>query len=196
VDNINYLIENTPKDGVLYDIGANTGLLSKKVIEKRPDIHLVMFEPITMYYNAAVEKFKECTSTVQIFNAALSSEDGVITMSVDTDNRGWNTISSILDYGSKELVTGMTLNSVIKHGRIPPPDVIKIDVEQSEYLVILGAREFFKNHLPSKILMEVGITNDHPLWGYEVEMIEYLFSLGYKRFDYNRNKSFDAKFEL
>ena len=36
--NIDYIIQNIPENGVFYDVGANTGLLSQKVLDKRPDV--------------------------------------------------------------------------------------------------------------------------------------------------------------
>jgi FkbM family methyltransferase len=195
IENIEYICSNISDDGVLYDIGANTGLLSSKVLEKKPDIKIVLFEPIKNYYNSAVEKFKN-NKNVLLYNIALIDNTDSIEMSVDRSNLGWNTISEIRDYGEKEIVNGTTLSNIVSKQNIPLPDFIKIDVEESEQLVIEGARTLFNKHIPKNILIESGISNGHRLWNKQVDMFEYLFSLGYKRFDYNNKGTFDARFEL
>lgn len=195
VDNINYIINNTPYNGVFYDIGANTGLLSKKVHDHRPDIHYVLFEPVKEYYERACDTFKDVKKAICI-NVALIDENKYIDISIDSNNLGWNTVSFVSDYGTKEKVCGITLYDAYVCNELPLPDLIKIDVEEAESYVIEGAKKLFNIGLPKKILMEVGVTKKHKLWDKEHSMIEYLFSLGYKRFDNNYNTCFDAKFEL
>jgi FkbM family methyltransferase len=195
VDNIDYIIYNTPISGVFYDIGANTGLLSEKVHQKRPDITYILFEPVKKYYDNIVNRFKNFDN-VKVLNYALIDREEDIPISVDGNNLGWNTISEIREYGDKELVKGTTLFKAFIQERLPIPDFIKIDVEESEHLVIKGAEPFFKRHVPDRIYIECGIPEGHSLWNKQVDMFEYLFSLGYKRFDYNLKETFDAKFEL
>lgn len=195
IDNINYICDNVPVNGVFYDIGANTGFLSEKVYEKRPDIDFVLFEPVKKYYDSIINKFKNKEKVIAI-NVALIDREQDVEISIDSDNLGWNTISEIQNYGEKEIVRGTTLFKVFIQERLPIPDFIKIDTEQSEYMVIKGAEPLFSRYVPDKLLIECGISKNHPLWSKQVEMFEYLFSLGYKRFDYNTNDTFDAKFEL
>lgn len=195
VDNIDYIIKNTPHNGVFYDIGANTGLLSKKVYEQRPDIHYVLFEPVKEYYERACYTFKNVEKAICI-NAALIEENKEIEISIDSNNLGWNTLSFVSNYGRKEKVFGITLYDAYVDNKLPLPDMIKIDAEESESYVIEGAKELFNLGLPKNILIEVGVNKTHPLWEREFNMIEYLFSLGYKRFDNDYNTVFDAKFEL
>lgn len=195
IDNINYICDNVPVNGVFYDIGANTGLLSEKVYEKRPDIDFVLFEPVKKYYDSIIDKFKN-KEKVKAINVALIDREQDVEISIDSNNLGWNTISEIQNYGEKEIVRGTTLFKVFIQERLPIPDFIKIDTERSEYMVIKGAEPLFSRYVPDKLLIECGISKNHPLWSKQVEMFEYLFSLGYKRFDYNINDTFDAKFEL
>ena len=39
------------------DIGANTGAFTQKVIERKPDIQVHLFEPVPAYYQKCKEKF-------------------------------------------------------------------------------------------------------------------------------------------
>lgn len=195
VHNIDYICESVPVNGVFYDIGANTGFLSQKVYERRPDITFILFEPVKKYYESVLEKFKD-VKNAKAFNVALIDREEDVEISIDDKNLGYNTISEISSYGEKELVKGTTLFKIFIQERLPIPDFIKIDTEQSEYLVIKGAEPLFSRYVPDKMLIECGILKGHGLWDKQVEMFEYLFSIGYKRFDYNINDTFDAKFEI
>lgn len=193
-DTIDYLVKEMPKNGVLYDVGANTGLLAQKVMEQRPDITCVLFEPVSEYYNIISEKFTGNPKAI-FFNCALLDQNGASNISKDGHNLGYNTITNISDYGDKEEIVCRTLSSLYNEFKFPKPDIMKVDVEQSEAFFIDGCKEMFETHTPSQILMEIGINNTYNIWPKEKEMIEYLFSLGYERFDYDKNHTFDAIFK-
>jgi FkbM family methyltransferase len=195
VNNINYIIEKAPANGVFYDIGANTGLLSKKVFDKRPDLTFVLFEPVKKYYNRLVQRFSFSNNFICL-NLALINENKNVTISVDSNNIGWNTLSIISEYGEQQEVTGCTLYEAYTRHNLPAPDFIKIDVEESEYYVIEGAKKLFETIIPKNLLIEIGVTKLSPLWEKEKSMIDYLFSIGYKKFENDYNSTFDAKFEL
>jgi FkbM family methyltransferase len=195
INNINYIVDNIPENGVFYDVGANTGLLSQMVLNKRPDVKFYLFEPIMEFCQYMYDKFSN-NSNVAIINTALMHERGVFKISKDHNNLGYNTINFIENYGIIEEVPVMTLSEAYKEFNLPEPDFIKADIEQSECYFIDGCKELFNNGIqPSKILMEIGIPNNHHLFTKEKEMIEYLFSLGYKRFDYDKSHTYDAIFE-
>ena len=194
MDTINYLIKEMPENGVLYDVGANTGLLTQKVIEQRPDVTCVLFEPVNEYYNIIDEKFRYNPKVI-FFNCALLDAIGTSNISKHGDNLGYNTITGLDDYGDKEEIQCRTLTSIQNEYKFSKPDIIKVDVEQSESYFIEGCKGMFETYTPSQIIMEIGISNVHPLWEKEKGMIEYLFSLGYKRFDYDKNHTFDAIFK-
>ena len=62
-------------------------------------------------------------------------------------------------------------------------------------MFIQGCKELFKDYTPDKIVMEIGFIPGHPMWEKEKDMIEYLFSVGYKRYEYeNRTGTYDAVF--
>lgn len=194
---IDGIVDSLEDGDIFYDIGANTGLLTQKILEKtNKNIRCFLFEPVQKYYDIIVEKFSDIEN-VEYFNVALVDEIKDIEISVDNDNLGWNTITSIRKYGNVQNIKGVDISSLIYFYNLPRPNIIKIDVEQSEYLTIKGMKNFLENSkLPRKIFMEIGIDKNNLLWQHEVDMIEYLFSLGYKRFEYDGNNTIDAIFEL
>jgi FkbM family methyltransferase len=187
-------VDSLEPNGVLYDVGGNVGSFTDLVLQKLPDVEVYIFEPIKDYYNYIVERFQN-KPNVKAFNYALIESNREVSISRSGENPGWNTLSEIVSYGQQELVSGRSLSDLINTDKLPLPQVIKVDIEQSEHLFIEGCKELFKKHIPSKIVMEIGFIPGQPMWHKEKDMIEYLFSLGYKRYEYeNRTGTYDAVF--
>jgi FkbM family methyltransferase len=187
-------VDSLEFNGVLYDVGGNVGSFTELVLQKLPDVEVYIFEPIKDYYNHIVERFQN-KPNVKAFNYALIESNREVSISRSGENLGWNTLSEIVSYGQQELVSGRSLSDLINTDKLPLPQVIKVDIEQSEHLFIEGCKDLFKQHIPSKIVMEIGFIPGQPLWHKEKDMIEYLFSLGYKRYEYeNRTGTYDAVF--
>lgn len=179
---------------VIYDVGANVGVFSSKILNRYPDASLVLFEPVKDYYQYLKDKFAD-NKKVKVYNFALIDSTRFLSISKDGQNLGYNTITEISKYGNVEDVNGISLSSLQKIENFPLPDLIKVDVENSEYLFVEGCKDMFKLHTPRKIVMEIGVLKTHLLWYKEQEMIEYLFDLGYSRFDYKeRTNTYEAIF--
>lgn len=187
-------VDSLGPNGVLYDVGGNVGSFTDLVLQKLPDVEVYIFEPVKEYYDYIVERFKS-NPKIKAFNCALIESNREVNISKSVENPGWNTISEIYSYGQQELVSGRTLSELVSTEKLPLPQVIKVDIEQSEHLFIEGCKDLFKEHVPNKIVMEIGFIPGHAMWEKEKNMIEYLFSLGYKRYDYeNRTATYDAVF--
>jgi len=188
------LAELIPEGGMFYDIGANVGAMTDMVLGINPNINCVLFEPVKEYYNYITEKYKD-NPRITTINCAVVDTDREVEISVDGTNFGWNTLSEIHNYGSKEIIQGRSLSSIVKELDLVYPDVIKVDVEQSEYLVIEGAKDLLTTHHPIGIMIEIGIHREHRFWEKEEQMIQYLFSLGYGEYDYKSyNNTYDVIF--
>ena len=194
VKEVEEALDTLTPNGVLYDVGGNVGSFTDLILEKLPDVEVYIFEPIKDYYNHIVERFQN-KPNVKAFNCALIESNREVNISKSSENPGWNTISEIYSYGQQELVIGRTLSELVTTEKIPFPQVIKVDIEQSEHMFIEGCKELFKQHVPNKIIMEIGIPPGHILWEKEKNMIEYLFDTGYKRYDYeNITGTYDGIF--
>jgi len=181
---------------VIYDVGANVGVFTDLLLKKHNNIVVVLFEPIVDYYNYLVDKYKD-RQGISIYNCALIDSARHLKISKDGNNLGYNTISEIKEYGNLEEIKGASLTQLVEAANLPLPDCVKVDVENSEYLFVEGCKDLFKTHLPRKIVIEIGVLKGNSLWEKEKEMLEYLFSLGYKRFDYEQHQStYEAVFRM
>jgi hypothetical protein len=66
-----------------------------------------------------------------------------------------------------------TLDALVQSGAIPPPDVIKMDIEGGELRALQGARHVLGRHSPTLLLA----THED---GIHAACVELLFELGYE----------------
>lgn len=192
----NQVLPYLSNGGVLIDIGANCGLFTEQVLRQR-DVQAYLFEPVPKYFNYCLDKFQGKRKIV-VENLALTETPGNLQIFVDQQNLGWNTLLQT------KCTPGMvavdikadTFDSYAQRHGITNIDLIKIDVEGSEFRVLAGMQGTLKS-LSKKpvIICEVAWgPGGHPNWAEEVRAFEWLFSNGYKRVDYNVSSTSDVIF--
>jgi FkbM family methyltransferase len=133
------------KSSVVYDIGAHVGfytLLSSELVGAAGRV--IAFEPLPQ--NLSVLKkhiaMNRCAN-VEVIEAAVSDENGVSYFSEGYDS----STGRITPEGSLEIST-VCLDDMVKGGKIPPPDFMKIDVEGAELLVLQGGSSLLADYSP------------------------------------------------
>jgi FkbM family methyltransferase len=148
-------------NGVVYDIGAHVGFYS--LLASRTAGSVFAFEPFPRnleYLRKHVEL--NDVSNITIIDAAVSDNDGNVTFSTDSNS-----------YGNHLSEHGMTVRCVsLDSLDLPPPELIKCDVEGAEFLVLSGAHNLLIKHHPILIV---------DLHGHEMKdkCSELLLSIGY-----------------
>lgn len=146
-----------------YDIGANVGFFT--VIASRivgPAGKIFCFEPLPENYrqirhNAMLNDFKN----IKIVDTALGNLDGEARFWTSAGPTWGKLVSTgkVPDQLTGEIdVPVRRLDRVVAESSLPPPDVIKIDVEGAEVDVLLGATETLRHHMP-RLLIELHGTN-------------------------------------
>lgn len=144
-----------PANGTFFDVGANIGLISFFMAKFRPDSKIVSFEP-DLVTSECFEKNIEIqkSKNVQLVKKGISN----ITKENDTffiDNRssGGNSLekSAIAKIQKEIKIDLITLDDFISTTNIIP-DVIKIDVQDHERFVLLGAYALISQHRPVVIV--------------------------------------------
>jgi FkbM family methyltransferase len=158
------LVEEQVRPGsVVWDIGANVGLFSFAsavaagstgyVLAVEPDAFLVRLLRRTAAANQGQAR-------VDVLPVAVSDDVGIAKFHIARRNRS----TSYLDgFGTSEaggirateMVPTVTLDWLAE--RFPPPDLVKIDVEEAELKVLDGSSEMLKKH--PTILCEVAAQN-------------------------------------
>jgi FkbM family methyltransferase len=147
----------------VYDIGANVGFIS--IIAARlvgPEGRVIAFEPLPsnarqIKYNASLNNF----SHIAVREEALGNEEGEVCFQV-TDFPTTGRLEDGLVNKEKRgelMVAVRRLDTLVGAAEIPPPDLIKMDVEGAECAVLAGASSVLATARPL-MLIELHATNE------------------------------------
>lgn len=172
-------IQESAQIKVFWDVGANIGLHTWRLITKDPQLKAILFEPDPD--NAALLKSTIRAADlkqVQVMEVAVSDTAGSATFALDPSSGA--TGSLIVDQTFNQRLFGqaprcITVPTVRLDDLLQtqdPPDLIKIDVELAEHLVFRGATTLLAGQKPF-IIFECGSEN-------RSEIVERLQSLGYQ----------------
>lgn len=144
-----------PPGGVFLDIGANLGffsLMASKRVGPSGVVH--SFEPVPAQYSHLVENLRlNAATNVTAQPFALSDTDGSMDFFVSKSwNSGVHSLFALPD-AVKTKVQVHTLDGYLASANVPPPTLIKMDVEGAETLVLRGAAGLLKStHRPFVVL--------------------------------------------
>lgn len=140
-----------PRD-VILDIGANIGYVSCVLLQTIPDstVHCVEPQPnIAQLLRKNLGRFGKERS--QVLEAALSNENGTVTMALTAGNSGASAISALTGEGS---ITVRSQNAADYLAQFTQLDLMKIDVEGHEEVLFAAAEQELKRLMPKAIVFE------------------------------------------
>ena len=137
--------------GVVFDVGANVGDYTKKVLEVSPQTKLYAFEPHPKNYSVLVNKIEK--SNFYPINAAVGEKEGELSLYDYEEKDGsshaslyQDVIENIHDAKSIEhKVKVIQLDAFAKSKNIENISLLKIDVEGNELNVLKGMTEYIKS---------------------------------------------------
>ena len=130
---------------VVYDIGANVGYFSLLAsVLAGPEGQVVAFEPLprNIHYLHRHIKLNRLRN-ILVIEAAVADQKGTAHFELGASSA----MGHIAQDGEIE-VQVVSIDRLLDEGRIPPPDVIKVDVEGAEYGVLRGARHLLEKRRP------------------------------------------------
>ncbi len=167
---ISEVLKHLPKGGTFIDVGANTGAVTMAALNVQ-DVRVIAFEPVPEYYKRCREL---CSDKASVEVYALGTKRCRGTLWCDPINLGWNTFD---EYAQNHYINRL--------------DVVKIDVEGFEYAVLAGMHRSLLRFHPV-LIIELGFGKRHPYREKEVEQMEWLFANGYRRVDYDCDRTMDV----
>lgn len=146
-----WCVTGVPESGVFYDIGANVGYFSVEMAKMLgPAVRVVAFEPQADLAAAIRDSgVMNGIGNLHVVEAIVGDAAGhrefflapaSIHASAVSDS-GRPCVSSV---GMRMV----TVDDLVEAAEIPPPDMVKMDVEGSEHLVFRGAWKTFRAHRP------------------------------------------------
>lgn len=137
------------KDKWAIDVGAATGYITNFLAPRFKKV--VAFEAVEPVYHQ-LQKMEQKHSNVTAIHAAVSAHNAEMATIYVDDKRLSNSGFRNLVGGPATLVTALRLDSLFTEDN--PIGFIKIDVEGTEFDVILGAREIIESQLPA-LMVEI-----------------------------------------
>lgn len=169
---------------IVYDIGANVGStslhLAKLVGEKGK---VFSFEPDSKNFSiASINIQLNSASNLRIFNAGLgNSRQTAFQYNVNENNRGMMRIlpaAKASDGLEASPVEIYTLDEFTTEHQLPPPELIKLDVEGFELKALKGGRNLLSRYKPT-LFIELDDNNLREQQNSASELVTYLINLGY-----------------
>lgn len=151
----------------VYDIGANLGNHTVYFASHAKNATVFSFEPVPVTFDLLKRNVEQngLNDRVTLFNCALGAQEGSARMQVDKKG---SSIANICEDGNQE-VPLKRLDDM----NLPPPDFVKIDVEDYELEVLKGMERTLRESSP---VLWVEIFADNKDMG---ETHQFLSSLGY-----------------
>jgi FkbM family methyltransferase len=139
---LNKLLNGFSGQKILFDVGANIGNWTDKVLsfsKNDKNLYIYAIEPSRYTRLMLTNRFKQ-NKFVSIQPYAFSSSIGKANFYSKEDGGGTNSLSSIS--GKKtEIVEVTTIDQFIKDNKIKNISMIKIDAEGYDYLILKGAKK-------------------------------------------------------
>lgn len=135
-----------PRD-VFFDIGANVGCISLEIAHKT-GVSVFSFEPQPRLARMiAISAKLNGLEKLTVFSAAVGERSGRVMLNIPAHS----VHASLAPTSGHSLaveVPMVTLDELVESQRLPPPNVIKVDVEGAEFQVLRGARRILQAYAP------------------------------------------------
>ncbi|MDR1396417.1 MAG: FkbM family methyltransferase [Desulfarculales bacterium] len=160
----------------IIDLGGHIGSFSLQInalLSGRCDIHIYEPEP-SNFEQIKINIAKNQVDNITPFNLAVSSIAGKNTLYFNPEHSGAHQLGSRLSYETRAIpVEVVTLEAIFQKWANMPIDILKIDVEGSEYNALFPAPELVRHCL--LIVGEAQRNKEHV----PQDMIDFLQELGF-----------------
>lgn len=179
------IAESLVEGGVFYDIGANAGffsLLAAKRAGARGKVFAFEPEPRNadlLRRNAQMNGFTQ----IKVIEKAVSDQSGSGTLFV-ADNSGMHSLAASGrpgDVVNQMKIEKVQVDQLVESGQLPPPNVVKIDVEGLEYSVMRGMARTIEQHRP-RIIYETDARRESGALKQEKDIERFLHNQHYEIF--------------
>ncbi|NBB16042.1 FkbM family methyltransferase [Caulobacter sp. SLTY] len=142
----------TPKGGVAFDIGGWHGFFTG-VMAAQGASKVVVFEPLP----DNIERLRKLVALnpklpIQLNEMALGEEEGETTLVIMPDTSMAKLANSDFQpdaHGQTRITVRIaSIDGLVSSGALPPPQLMKLDVEGAEMMVLRGADTVLRTHKP------------------------------------------------
>jgi FkbM family methyltransferase len=160
---------------IVYDIGANIGIYARVMQAWFGASRVIAIEPMRENFDLLTANIALAADPSQFtpLRMALSDVEGEEDLQIDDMTSGTAVLTSVSggqpsagrsEFGLPPLtekVRIVTLDGLIEHAKLPPPQMMKIDTEGAEVKVLRGAMETLRRHRPRLCIALHGTDKAH-----------------------------------
>lgn len=169
---------------VVVDVGANYGGWSRAAHGVFPEAQFFLIEP-QEEMRPFLENFCAAVPGSRYFLAGAAAAPGEMTLTVWDDYQGTafipDAVRALTPYTRQRTVPVVTLGGLVTTGEMPPPDLIKIDVQGLETTVLQGSIACFDH--TELFIVETSLFNplgERPSF---YRVTEFMEAYGYRIYD-------------
>ena len=165
---IDYVIRKLAGDEhepVVFDVGANVGQWAEQLMSRVDrKVRLYCFEPAHMAYELLSQKLRG-TRNLHLYNFGFGSNEESVTLYSDSDSSGLASIYPRrlehfgINFSMTQKVELKRLDDFCDRAGIDHIDLLKLDVEGSEFQVLVGGARLIKSDKINFIQFEFGGCN-------------------------------------
>lgn len=150
---------------VVFDVGAHVGYMTAVAsLAVGPEGEVCAFEPLPLN----LRYLRRHVALNELGNVRIVAAAGGDRTGTSGFDEGTGTgTGHLAEDGSLEVRT-VVLDELVRSGEIPPPDVMKVDVEGAEARVLRGAMDILSTDRPTLLLS----THGPEAWGKSVKLLE------------------------
>lgn len=193
VQGVDQIEQFVPAGGTFVDVGANVGMFTETLLERRPDCTAHLFEPVPKYFEICTERFA-ANPKVTVYPYGVGPEPGKHTIYKPKHNYGGNSLVKELCYDDRENaevrqdtvfipeeIELVDFSVFAKENGIGDVDFVKTDTEAYDYAVLQSMLPWLRerSYLPA-ILSEMLSPTFHTRAKEQQEAVDALVALGYE----------------
>jgi FkbM family methyltransferase len=146
-------------NSVFWDVGANVGLYSVLFAKLNSTWKIYSFEPNSEVHKKFYKNIKfNNVKNIQLIPLALSDSKEKVSLRINQNRPGTSSIySKTGKFVHSKIIECISGDELFLSGKIPAPDLIKIDVEGYELKVLNGLKIIVSDYMPV-IAIEVAIS--------------------------------------
>ena len=160
---INFICEAVRSGDTIWDVGANFGLHAVTLAQLCSGVRVIAFEPEPSNARRLLHHRELAGVDFEVVTVALSDEEGTASLHIaPTGNSGQTTLSPWheLAYIGTCRVATTRGDALISCGTVPPPAVIKLDVEGHELAALRGLSQCLTSGHCRAVVFEDGPEDD------------------------------------
>jgi FkbM family methyltransferase len=200
VSEVERVLPYLPDDAVIIDVGANVGIFTGCILEKRPRAKAYCFEPVRAFADRCRARFADNPNVV-VENLALGDANEKSVIYKPAHNPGGNSLVKVQvdKYSSKNPTTWeqepcevRVFDDYAREKNILRADLVKTDTEGFDYAVLKGVVPFLeRTGARPVVLSELLARSLHHAWDEQDAVVKRLYALGYGEVDLEHMREID-----